>query len=199
MLVGITGCSGTGASTVAAVWRRLGAEICSLDGVGHRFLARGRTLAELAGETGLGELEKMDGASARLFLRERAFTDTAVLKGINSVMHGRLRRWAFQAACSLNGLPGVHVLDGALIFELGIDALADYTVTVMDTVPRCVSRLCERDGISLEAARGRLNSQLSIAEKCRRSHFVINNGGSAHDLKQKAEEFYRDVIQKLEG
>jgi dephospho-CoA kinase len=93
---------------------------------------------------------------------------------------------------------GIFVLDAALIFELGIEEHLDFTVTVSDSRERSLERLQKRDGLSGEAAYGRWNSQIDIQEKCQRSSFVIENSGSLSDLKDNAEYFYINVINKME-
>ncbi len=194
MLVGLTGCSGSGASTVAGVWRSLGAEVCSLDEAGHRFLDRRGCAVELEEKLGIPGLGAMGSSDIRKTLRERAFADPDLLKGINGVLHPRLRRWAGLAAATLSGGRGIFVLDAALLFELGMDTLADFTVTVRDTMERSVARIVERDGLTQETALGRWRSQMDIQEKCARSHFVIENRGTATELHNIATDILLNVL-----
>ena len=44
-------------------------------------------------------------------------------------------------------------------------------------------------GYSLEEAEARLSAQMPVEEKAARSHYVINNNGSAEDLKLEVEKF----------
>ncbi len=198
MLLGLTGCSGTGASTVAAVWAEAGASLCSLDRTGHRFLDRKPVKLALERRLDIPGLAGLTGGEIRRKLRETAFTHPGVLHGVNGVLHPRLQRWTAISAGILRNRPGVFVLDAALVFELGLESFTDLTVTVRDTFPRCSERLVIRDGISPEAARGRWERQLDIMEKCRRSNFVIDNSGSLEELKSRAARFYTGVIKKME-
>lgn len=198
MLWGITGCSGTGASTVASVWRKQGASVCSLDEIGHRFLARKTVGEELETALGMPGLSRLTVENIRIELREKAFRNRETLEKINGVIHRRLQRWTAVSAGSLAGKMGIFVLDAALIFELGLQKQLDFTVTVNDSKERALERLVTRDGLTAEAASGRWESQIDIREKCMRSHFVIDNSGSLTELKNKADEFYNKVIKKME-
>ena len=46
-------------------------------------------------------------------------------------------------------------------------------------------------GYSLEEAMSRLSAQMDLSEKARKSHVVIQNDGSAEDLRREAERVVR--------
>lgn len=198
MLLGLTGCSGTGVSTVAAVWNGMGAQVCSLDAVGHRFLDKPSVKRALENELRIAGLSEMSREDIRERLREKAFVSQEVLAGVNRVMHPRLSRWVADSAEKLRNNNGIFVLDAALIFELGLENYFSYLVTVTDELERVMSRLTTRDGVSAETITGRWNSQISLKEKSMRSHFVIRNADTEEILKKNAENFYRGVIQRME-
>ncbi|PIE51242.1 dephospho-CoA kinase [Candidatus Fermentibacteria bacterium] len=198
MLWAITGCSGSGASTVAEVWKELGASVCSLDRTGHRFLEKPRVKTALQKAAGLPVDSQMPVNEIRTLLRDKAFTEPETLYGVNSVLHPKLRRWVASSANSLRSTRGVFVLDAALIFELDLSGYADFTVTVKDTRKRALERLAKRDGISRDSAEGRWRNQMEISEKCLKSNFVINNSGSKDELVNKAELFYSNIITRME-
>lgn len=189
MLVGLTGNSGSGASTVAGFWRAAGATLCSLDHTGHRLMDKARI------KTALGIDPNLTGEAARALLRERAFTDRALLARINKTMHPVMTRWAGYCAASLRCRQGIIVLEGALIFEMGMAALFDATVAVVDTPERAFLRIFQRDGVTEAAMRGRWQSQLPPYEKAERADFVIHNSGSIIDLKEVSISVYTELIK----
>ncbi|HPF33077.1 MAG TPA: dephospho-CoA kinase, partial [Candidatus Sabulitectum sp.] len=93
-----------------------------------------------------------------------------------------------------SGVRGIFVLDAALLFELGMDTLADFTVTVRDTMERSVARIVERDGLTEGTALGRWRSQMDIHEKCARSHFVIDNRKTTTVLHNIATDIFLNVL-----
>ncbi len=199
MFWGLTGCSGTGVSTVASVWESLGAQICSLDKTGHRFLDKMSVKKALEQELDIQGLSNMSTIEIRNELREKAFLSKEILSGINRVVHPRLIRWVTSSTNKLKSSNDIFVLDAALIFELDLSNYFNFVVTVTDSIDRVSDRLVKRDGISPETISGRWNSQLSLKTKCENSHFVLHNSGTEFDLKKKAKEFYKGVIQKMEA
>ena len=189
MLVGLTGNSGTGTSTVAGFWREAGATVCSLDHTGHRLMEKPRT------KVALGIDPNLSGPAARALIREKAFTDPSVLARINQVMHPVMTRWACYCAARLRNRPGITVLEGALIFEMGMAGVFDLTVAVVDTPERAFLRIFSRDGVSRAAMQGRWQNQLSPAEKAQRADLVIHNSESIEKLKEVSLSVYAELIK----
>ncbi|MFO7627568.1 MAG: dephospho-CoA kinase [Candidatus Fermentibacteraceae bacterium] len=189
MLVGLTGNSGSGASTVAGFWHEAGATVCSLDHTGHRMMEKARI------KTALGIDPSITGEAARELLREKAFTDPALLALINRSMHPVMTRWAWFCAARLRNLPGIRVLEGALIFEMGMAGAFDATVAVVDTPERAFLRIFNRDGVTRAAMRGRWENQLPPSEKAQRADLVIHNSGSIEELKEVSISVYTKLIK----
>ena len=201
MLLAITGCSGTGVSTVSRVWQKLnnGLNICSLDKIAHRFLNKLSVKKELEKELLINGISEMTTDEIRLLLREKAFSDPEVLLAINKILHPRLQRWVFFKANELKNRKTIFVLDAALIFELQLEKCFDYVVTVSDKQSRVIERLVKRDKITEDTVKNRWKNQLGLREKRNRSHFVITNCGSKEELEKKANNFYKNVLLRMEG
>ncbi len=177
MLVGVTGTAGCGQSSAAAAFGSLGAEICSLDAVGHELLSRRYIASALAVSLGRPELRTMPGEGIRAALRGEAFADPELMHGLCAVLHPRMRRWARLSASSLRSRKGIFVLEGALLIEMGIAGLADSLVVVAADRETCISRMVERDRIDRLTALKRLDMQLPLTEKLMRADWVVWNGG----------------------
>ncbi|RKP06524.1 hypothetical protein THASP1DRAFT_31654 [Thamnocephalis sphaerospora] len=50
---------------------------------------------------------------------------------------------------------------------------------------RQLQRLCARDGLDEQAARQRIDAQLSMAVKCARADYIIDNDGTLEELHAK--------------
>jgi dephospho-CoA kinase len=192
--LGVTGNSGTGQSTVAGVFGELGARVCSLDAAGHRLLDRFYVRSDLAMRLYRPELTTLSVVRIREELGLRAFRDVGVMDALESVLHPRMKRWASLGRRMLDGEGGVTVLEGALIYELGLDRLLDRVVVVTDTIERAGSRLENRDGVGTDIVSARWQRQWPIERKAGLADFVLENSGSLGELNDAARNLYISLL-----
>ncbi len=119
---GLTGGIASGKSTVAGMFRELGAYIVDADEVGHELLLpNSPVLPELIATFGR-EILDSSGAIDRRRLGALVFSDPAKLEQLNRIVHPRIIERTRQLAaeyCQRN--PGsVVMVDAALIYETGI-------------------------------------------------------------------------------
>lgn len=192
-LVGITGNSGCGQSTAAGFIAEHCSGVCSLDRIGHRILARAYVLRELADDFSRKDFLTMNEAEVRMELGSVVFDDIEKMNVLNSVLHPRMIRWASMTAAVLTGREGTWVLEGALIYELGIDRYLDYLVTVEDTIERSAEHLVIRDNISAEYAFKRWKHQLPIEVKSSRADYIVHNSKDLDYMKQQILTIFEEI------
>lgn len=182
-LVGITGNSGSGQSTAAGFAAEVCSGVCSLDAVGHRLLDRTYVISDLAMRLCRPDLLRLRGVALRRELGRSAFSDPALLDAVNAVLHPRMIGWARSAAVTLRTLPGLRVLEGALIIELGIAPLLDRLIVVRDTLERSARRVGLRDGIPEAEVARRWSRQLPLETKAEMADWVVDNLGTQADMR----------------
>lgn len=183
-LVGITGNSGCGQTTAAMAAAEYCRGVCSLDVTGHRLLDRPYVATDLARSFCRPELLRLRGDSLRSELRRTVFTDPVEMEKLNSILHPRMKRWtAISAAALRSAGPGIWILEGALIFELGLESFLDFIIVVSDTPERSAERVAGRDGITVEEALARWENQMDLAEKEAASDLVLRNSGTEDDIR----------------
>jgi len=130
-----------------------------------------------------------DGSLDRVAMARLVFQDEARRKLLESIIHPRV---AEEQQKRLHRLEReghrMAIIDVPLLYESGWEKAFDLVIVVY--VPRNIQeqRLMERDGISLEDARARLNAQMPIEEKKKLADGVIDNTrGKAHTLDQVKE------------
>jgi dephospho-CoA kinase len=144
---------------------------------------------------GIPGLERLTGPETRTLLREKAFTEPGLLDRINRAMHPVMARWVGFLAAGCRGVPGVWVLEGALILEMGLERHFDRVVAVVDTPERAVFRILHRDGISRLAAEARWHSQLSPEARAERADLVIYNKGTLEELRKSSDSILEELTQ----
>jgi dephospho-CoA kinase len=113
--IGLTGGIGSGKSTVAAIWVSLGAYLIDTDAIAREITAPdGAALPDLASAFGPGIIGA-DGALDRARMRDLAFSDPAVRRRLEGVLHPIIGRLA--DARSRQATAPVVVFDVPLLSE----------------------------------------------------------------------------------
>ena len=196
-VIGLTGSIGTGKSEAARQLEALGASIISADEVGHDAYTPNTEAWEQVIAAFGDDILQDDGDIDRRKLGAIVFSDPSQLEKLNQIMHPRMARMVSDKIGVLRD-QGVNVVvvEAALLFEAGWDTLVE-EVWVTDSPEHIViGRLKERNGLSEEEAKKRINSQMGRAERIERSDFVINNSGDMADLENAIKELWERRVTK---
>jgi dephospho-CoA kinase len=196
-VIGLTGSIGTGKSEAARQLEVLGASIISADEVGHEAYTPNTEAWEQVIAAFGDDILQDDGDIDRRKLGTIVFSDPSQLEKLNQIMHPRMARMVADKIEVLRD-QGVNVVvvEAALLFEAGWDTLVE-EVWVTDSPEHIViGRLKERNGLSEEEAKKRINSQMGRAERIERSDFVINNSGDMADLGNAIKELWERRVTK---
>ncbi len=202
LLIGITGNSGCGQTAAASFLKDSVRGVCSLDLLGHRLLGKSYVRRELAAAFSDEELEEMDPPNLRKFLSSIVFGDDSGTGGsegleeLNRVLHPRMVLWARRSAKCLQGREGIWILEGALIFELGIHRFLDCTILIRDSENRCAARLAERDGIGRNTVAARWRNQMDLKEKSLLADHVIENSGDLQYLRKSILSIFDEITNQ---
>jgi dephospho-CoA kinase len=124
-----------------------------------------------------------EGQLDRKRLGALVFADPARRKVLETITHPAImaRRQAILDALAAEGFDGVVVLDIPLLIEVGAAAHVDRVVLVYAERDLQLERLMGRDGFDRAEAERRIESQMSLAEKVRHAHFVVDNSGAPEE------------------
>ena len=158
-IVGITGGSGSGKTTVLQEMEKRGALIIDTDAVYHEMLETDASLLSDLREA-FPSAVKETGVD-RTVLGGIVFRDPEALKRLNNVTHShisreirnRLRAWAMQGGT-------LAAIDAIALHSSGASSLCDWTLAVTAPGETRIRRIMERDGITREAAVRRISAQL---------------------------------------
>ncbi|MCQ2463409.1 MAG: dephospho-CoA kinase [Clostridia bacterium] len=194
-LIGLTGQTGAGKSTVADILQKNGYYIIDGDAVARQVVEKGSpVLCGLAARFG-SDIIKNDGCLDRALLASRAFADRESTQALNEITHPAIIKKSLEMAQKAfeNGFR-YAVFDAAGLFESGIDRQCECVIYV--TAPQSVrlSRIIQRDGISVEAAMKRICAQYNDEYYLSRSDYVIEN-----EELEKLEEKTRQIISLIEN
>ncbi len=198
--IGLSGGIGTGKSTVASMWRELGATVIDADAIVHELQAPGAPLLHEIREAFGPEVFDAHGALDRRALAARVFGDPAERERLNAIVHPAVRAEMARRieAARASGAPLV-VLDIPLLFEGqrgGERGPYRLDATVLVYAPRAlqIERTMARDGSSQEEAERRIAAQMPIEEKRALADHVIENIGSLDSTRAQVAALHRKLL-----
>jgi dephospho-CoA kinase len=179
MNVAVTGCFGSGKSTVS----RLLAQAMRARYVDTDQLCRQLMLPGKEGYQGLVSLYgarflTQDGSINRSALRNAVFSVAEVRRALEEILHPLVQRMVVDGAESCRKAGRHQVVEVPLLFEVGWQGHFDSTVVVSGQEKQLLIRVGGRDGLCAEEVRRVAASQWPAAEKERLGDFVINNSGT---------------------
>lgn len=183
MIIGITGGSGTGKSTVSAEFEKRGYFVIDADKVAHRIMDKGTAclgeVTEFFGE----EYLNSDGTLNRKKLGAKVFNDASLLEQLNKITHKYIRK---EIEFLTQG-KSLAVIDAALLFESGLDDLCEKAVFVSCPADIRIQRIVSRDGVDKDYAVSRINAQKPDEFYRKKCDFEIINDGK-QDVALNVEE-----------
>ncbi len=174
-LVGLTGKTGAGKSTVSALLKEKGAYIIDGDIVARKVLVEDNALLDmLKDEFGCGIINP-DGTLNRRALAKEAFSTPENTEKLNLIMHPAINDFIFKEAEKAFNEYDVVIVDAAAIIESGFTEKSDYLIVVHAPVEIRKERIIKRDGLSETDADVRINGQKGDEFYLSRADFVFNN------------------------
>lgn len=187
MILGITGGTGCGKTTLLSVIAEKGGMVLDCDAIYHQLLERDDALLAAIEARFPGTVK--NGMLQRKKLGALVFSDEEALLALNRITHTAVKQEVLRR---LEGKPALAAIDAIALFEGGLSGLCDVTVAVTAPGEDRVKRLMARDGISEDYARSRIAAQHS--EDWFRAHcdHVLENTDTEARFRNKCLAFLRE-------
>ena len=156
-IIGLTGGSGTGKGTCAALLRDKGAGWVDADAVYRALCAENREMLNALDRAFGGVLDET-GALDRPKLARIVFADPEKLRQLNEITLPYIRAASMDAMRAQGDCPFV-LYDAPTLFEAGADNLCERIIGVLADTETRVQRIMARDGLDETAARARIGAQ----------------------------------------
>lgn len=193
-VIGLTGQTGAGKSTVSGVFRENGFAVIDADGVSRSVTKKGTECLEKLSETFGDVIMNADGTLNRKALAGIVFTDRGELEKLNKIIYPYITEKIVGIIKKFSEAGERFVLlDAPTLFESGSDSLCRVIVSVTADFSVRKERIIERDGLSEKQAENRMNSQLSEDFFRENSDFVIENNGTPDELRLSAEGVVTEI------
>jgi dephospho-CoA kinase len=187
----------TGTSTVAQMFRELGAIVIEADQVGRELVVPGseplKKIAEIFGPKILAK----DGTLDRKKLADIIYKDEMSRRRLNALLHPIIRRRILQEIERLRDEQpdAIAIVDVPLLLDTtGPEAYElDGVIVVSTDRATQLKRLRSRDKMSAEDAERRLAAQRAVAEKAEDADWVIDNSGSEEETRRQVDMMWEEL------
>jgi dephospho-CoA kinase len=190
-VVGLTGGIGSGKSTAAAHFARLGAFVVDADALSHSLTRADGPAIPAVASTFPGVV--IDGVLDRAALRSRVFERPSERAKLEAILHPMIRaetQAALVSACAMNAPYVIHMVP--LLFESkGYADRIDCAVVVDVDEATQIERVTRVRGVPLATVKQIIASQMSRDDKLLRAQFVIDNSGDEAMLEAQIAQLHR--------
>lgn len=187
LVVGLTGGFGTGKTSVAQFFRKLGAEVLDADEIAHRALKKGSPVFDQVVELFSGPHERNVKKLDRAKIADEVFTDAKKRERLEALIHpyvyGKIKD-KIEASSR-----DVIVIEVPLLFEAGFETLCDKVVVVKCDYAAKQKRLM-RKRYTVQEIRARERAQMAESLKIKKADFVLDNSRSIYETRRETERLW---------
>jgi dephospho-CoA kinase len=183
------------------MFAHLGARVLDADVLAREVVMPGQpAYLKIVEEFGPAVVQE-DATLDRKALGAIVFADPARRKRLEEITHPAigLRQQRILSALDEEEFEGIVIWDVALLFETGGVARMDRVVVVYTDPDTELARLMAREGIPEQQARARIATQMPVAEKAKRAHYVIDNSGERVDTERQVKAVYESLLAELKA
>ena len=180
MKICLTGGIACGKSLLSHYLNELGVETIDADDIVHDLIPDPAERRRIAAEV-FSDPEKRRALEAR----------------IHPIVKERIEEFLGNSSTNFSTFPPFHSSTSLplrlaiipLLFEVHWNENFDIICAVVSERETQISRMMTTRGYTREQAEARLAAQMPVEEKAAKSNYVINNNGTAEELKEEAKKF----------
>ena len=193
VLIGLTGPTGAGKSTVSGAAEKFGFKVIDCDKTARKATEKGseglNALVKAFGD----EILLPDGSLNRKALAAKAFKRAEATELLNDTLLPYIVRLIYSEAGDGNCL-----LDAPTLFESGIDTACFKTIAVLADRETRKKRIIERDGLSEKEALLRMNAGKNDDFYKSRADCIIYNNGDENAVIKRFSDILKKITEELQ-
>jgi len=194
-VIGIVGGIGSGKSTVAAEFAKLGCKIIDADKIAHELLERNPVKEKIVASFGQAVLDSA-GKIDHSKLADIAFSDADKLSALNKIIHPFVLKRAQELINQYNCQNQVKaiVLDMPLLMEVGWVKRCNKLIFI-DCRPQLRTDRAKKMGIFNENQQKiRENFQISLDNKANTADNIIDNNSGFSELTEQVADIFSCIM-----
>ncbi|CAC6628326.1 TPA: dephospho-CoA kinase [Staphylococcus aureus] len=191
-VIGLTGGIASGKSTVSELLSVFGFKVVDADKAAREAVKKGSKglaqVREVFGDEAIDE----NGEMNRRYMGDLVFNHPKKRLELNAIIHPIVRDIMEEEKQEYLKQGYNVIMDIPLLFENELENTVDEVWVVYTSESIQMDRLMQRNNLSLEDAKARVYSQISIDKKSRMADHVIDNLGDKLELKQNLERLLEE-------
>ncbi|HBC4136643.1 TPA: dephospho-CoA kinase [Staphylococcus aureus] len=191
-VIGLTGGIASGKSTVSELLSVFGFKVVDADKAAREAVKKGSKglaqVREVFGDEAIDE----NGEMNRRYMGDLVFNHPEKRLELNAIIHPIVRDIMEEERQEYLKQGYNVIMDIPLLFENELENTVDEVWVVYTSESIQMDRLMQRNNLSLEDAKARVYSQISIDKKSRMADHVIDNLGDKLELKQNLERLLEE-------
>lgn len=192
-IIGVTGTSGVGKTTVCEILnKKFNAFIIDADEVARELSKKGNmylyAIAEYFGQ----DILDSDGNLKRKELASLIYNDKAKREALNSITFEFVVE-EIKRRVNLAKEEDIIVIDAALLFESKLNEACDIVLGIIADEAQKIERIHKRDNITEEMAKKRIAVQITDEELLKKADYVITNTGDIQILEKDVTILYGKI------
>ena len=196
-IIGLTGQTGAGKSTVRDIFKEKGAAVIDADSVAHDITDNDLDcIYDIVSRFSCLVLNEK-GKINRKALGRRVFSDPKELAALNKIIFPYiLKAIEHEVLCCISKGAETVIIDGATVIESGCGKMCDVLVSVVAEEETRITRIIKRDGISKTDAERRVSAQKPEEFYTENSDFVIKNDSTKAELERNVNSVLKNMLNK---
>lgn len=171
-VVGLTGGIGSGKSTIAQMFKKLGVSVYIADDEAKLLMNTDQVVKKQISEL-FGDKAYKSGSLNREYIASVVFNDTSILNKLNGIVHPAVAEHFAQWKEKQTG--NYVIKEAAVLIENDGYKQCDYTILVTAPIDIRIERVLKRDNITRDQILSRINNQWEDSRKIPLVDFVIDN------------------------
>lgn len=188
MKIAITGGIGSGKSLVSDYVSELGYDVINADKIAKEILMSDESVKSKIIKTFGKESYNEKGLDTK-YIADKVFVNPDNVKKINSFVHPPTINKIETEAAKILETKKLVFIESALVYEANLEDLFDHVLLVTSDDELRIDRVMERDNVTKDEVKMRMENQLPEKEKRGYADFVIDNNSTIDDLKNKVRFF----------
>jgi len=195
LLIGITGGIGSGKSIVSSILESMGYCVLKSDLTAKEIMQSNEEVKKKIIEA-FGQEAYSDGKLNTKYLAEKVFSSKENVEKINSIVHPFTIKKNLEQAEKEFRKSDIVFIESPLIFEANIQKYFDYVILIYSDEQSRIKRVMERDKVTEEKVRQRMQFQIPDEKKKDWADFVIENNSNIEELKKRV-NFVLQLIKSI--